>query len=183
MMDLNIEPGFYPFNNGFDFSFGLGEPLPEKYGKYQARLVDYYYTQEEDANGKFIRKRTKTPIELIECGNENFNYRDQEEVTKYGINKFMCFKDHNYSLQGDFYSRYFKYIELRLYKCINSTSFNSCASNEEISDYFKIRKFSVAFVNSYFDFNDFENPIKTFIDDSLFWDIDTRVIKLANLYV
>lgn len=89
----------------------------------------------------------------------------------------MCFKDQNYSLQGDFYSKHFRYIELRLYKCANSSTNDGCASNEEISDYFKVRKFSVAFVNSYFDFNDYESPIKTFIDDSLFWDLDTRVIK------
>jgi len=33
----------------------------------------------------------------------------------------MCFAYDNYSLAGDFYSEDFKYIEIRMLKCINTT--------------------------------------------------------------
>lgn len=41
----------------------------------------------------------------------------------------------------------------------------------------------MAFINNYFDFEEYENPIKSFIDDSLFWELDSRLIKKANFYV
>lgn len=44
-------------------------------------------------------------------------------------------------------------------------------------------KFSWAFVNSYFDFNDYNQQIKYFIDDSLFWEIESQKSKKCNFYV
>lgn len=41
----------------------------------------------------------------------------------------------------------------------------------------------MAFVNSYFDFNDFVTPIKNYIDDSLFFDLEPDRVKQANFYV
>ena len=68
-------------------------------------------------------------MDIVECGTQYFDYQDQEEVTKYGLNKLMCFKDDNYTLQGDFYSRDFQYLEMRVYKCQNTSSFTGCASD------------------------------------------------------
>lgn len=33
-------------------------------------------------------------------------------------------------------------------------------------------RFNFAFINSYFDFNDYEKQIKFFIDDSFFWELE-----------
>ncbi len=41
----------------------------------------------------------------------------------------------------------------------------------------------MAFINSYFDFTDYEEPIKYFIDDSLFFQMESKRSKRANLYV
>ena len=38
-------------------------------------------------------------------------------VRMYGINNYMCFKHKNMSVEGNFYSDDFKYIEIKLYKC------------------------------------------------------------------
>ncbi len=38
-------------------------------------------------------------------------------------------------------------------------------------------------VNNYFDVNDFDNPIKSFLDDTLFWYIDSDKLKMANVFV
>ncbi len=66
---------------------------------------------------------------------------------------------------------------------MNSSTFSGCASDAEITTYFDSKTFSIAFVNSYFDFEDYESPVKRYIDDSLFWEIDTKIIKKANFYV
>lgn len=41
----------------------------------------------------------------------------------------------------------------------------------------------MAFVNYYFDQEDFEQPVKPFIDDSLFFDLEATRIKRTNFYV
>ena len=38
-------------------------------------------------------------------------------------------------------------------------------------------------MNSYFDFNDYDNPVKRFIDDQLFFTVDSKQSKQANVYV
>jgi hypothetical protein len=41
----------------------------------------------------------------------------------------------------------------------------------------------VGFINSYFDFNDYEQPVKQYIDDSLFYEIEPNRLKKVNFYV
>lgn len=88
-----------------------------------------------------------------------------------GIDGYVCLKQKDFKLQGQFYSNNFSYIEIRLFKCANSPS---CAPSSEIDSYFRKKRFNVAFVNHFFDIKDFgRNPVKNFIDDSLFWHIET----------
>lgn len=48
MMDLNQEGPFNPTEYGFDLAFGIKEPLPAKYGRYQVRTGHFYYLDEVD---------------------------------------------------------------------------------------------------------------------------------------
>lgn len=70
-----------------------------------------------------------------------------------------------------------------MYKCQNSTTRKDCANQTEIDNFFENKNFNFAFINNYFDFSDFESPIKPFIDDSLFWELESNKIKKANFYV
>ena len=69
----------------------------------------------------------------------------------YGIGNLMCITDPNYYLQGDYYSQEFDYIEVKLNKC----SGNNCANKTTIDNFLNPQTFSVAFVNSYFDFTSY----------------------------
>ena len=69
----------------------------------------------------------------------------------------MCLKNKYFSLQGDYYSEIFKYVEIRLYRCVNSTKSNvTCKSEKEIQDYFRYGQLSLILINSYFDFSVYE---------------------------
>jgi len=39
------------------------------------------------------------------------------------------------------------------------------------------------FVNQYFDFSDFKSPVKPYIDDSLFWELDISTRNNANFFI
>ena len=59
---------------------------------------------------------------------------------------------------GNFYNYNFTYLEIRFMKCVNSSKSNiSCEDDDVIDNFVDGAKFSFAFVNTYFDFNDFNN--------------------------
>jgi hypothetical protein len=58
-----------------------------------------------------------------------------------------------------------------------------CKSEEEIEDFFINEQFSIVFVNTQFDFTNFDNPIETYIDDSLYMEIDPGETKNTNFYI
>ncbi len=94
----------------------------------------------------------------------------------------MCIKDKSkYSLKGDWYSTNFTYLEIRLNKC--NSKVQKCKSDAEINEFFDPSIFSFAFINSFFDFTDYNKPIKKFIDDSLFFPVESSKEKSANVYV
>ena len=67
---------------------------------------------------------------------------------------------------------------------MNNTGSNiTCASTEQQNNFFKTYDFQARFVNKYFDFNDFENPIKSFIDDRMFFPIQPFQMKSNIVYV
>ena len=41
---------------------------------------------------------------------------------KYGIDKLMCFSWSNITIEGDFYSDEFRYIDIKLIKCMNTST-------------------------------------------------------------
>ena len=43
-------------------------------------------------------------------------------------------------------------------------------------------KISLAFKNNYFDFKNFSREICTFIDDSVFFELETGKRKMVNIY-
>lgn len=78
-----------------------------------------------------------------------------------------------------------EYVELKLWKCKNSTTPGSpvCLSTAAIDDYLRVETFSMAFINTMFVSDNYDEPLKPFIDDQLFFDLDPRVIKKANFFV
>jgi hypothetical protein len=59
-----------------------------------------------------------------------------------------------------------------------------CQSQSSIDSFFNSGiSLSWAFINTYFDFNDYDDPIKYFIDDSLFWNLEPTRVKYTNFYI
>jgi hypothetical protein len=52
-----------------------------------------------------------------------------------------------------------------------------------IDNYFQTNSLSFPYVNSFFDFKNFTEPVKHYIDDSLFWELEKDRIKNTNFYV
>lgn len=63
----------------------------------------------------------KTPIEMVLCEDKYFRYFDQKKVNNYGINNYLCPKEKDYFVAGNYYADVFEYIEIKVFKCQNST--------------------------------------------------------------
>jgi hypothetical protein len=122
----------------------------------------------------------------------------------YNIPRLMCFKNRdNFTMNGDYYSEKFRYIEIKMYRCDKNSSKVKCKSETEIDEFFKDTTFSLPVMNSYFDYGDFqkiplgkndprlmkgieldkEGVIKQYIDDRYFLEIDPNRRKKANIYL
>ena len=67
-------------------------------------------TNKTDKKGKVIREKERRNLEIVRCGTDHFNYKNLVDIVNYNIANLMCIKTHNYSLEGDFYSRRFRYL-------------------------------------------------------------------------
>ena len=121
------------------------------------------------------------------CGSDLFNYPDQEEVKKFGIDKFNCLTNEDYEFYGNFYQRNMQYLELKLWKCKNGSADlppgTVCRDRQTIDNYFKDETFSFAFVNKMFALENYDQTITTFIDDQLFFELDPTISKRANFFI
>jgi hypothetical protein len=184
MRDLEFEGAFRPQDYGFDFAFGVGAPIDPSYGSYQVNEVHSYLTNEILPNGERNRVKETRSIALTECGNQLFNLDNKENVKLYGIDKMMCVKDRDsYKIEGEYYSTHFRYLEVKILKCVPSYSKVPCKSTSQIDAFFNSKMFSLAFVNAFFDFQNYKKPISQFLDDSVFFHLETDREKKANVYI
>jgi hypothetical protein len=123
-------------------------------------------------------------LPLVECGTQYFNHANKAGIKKFGIDKMMCIKDKDgYSISGDYYSDDFKYLQVKLLKCNPINSQVPCKDPSQLDAFFSPKQFQFAFVNSYFDALSYADPIKQFLDDSIFFQLETQRDKKADLYV
>jgi hypothetical protein len=87
-------------------------------------------------NDKGVRVKNKTDMSFVKCGEDNFNYPDQDEVKLYGINNFYCIASDDYYLQGNFYRKELHYLELKLWKCQNTSTNSNCLPQAAIDSWF-----------------------------------------------
>ena len=122
------------------------------------------------------------------CGeNKYFNYDKTSDVKMYGLDKFYCLTEDDYSFMGNFYNAKMSYLEMKMYKCSNDSGELPvgvrCKDMDSIDKYFDNEVFSFAFVNTMFEQDNYENPLKYFIDDQLFYEIDPSTRKMTNFLI
>ena len=124
--------------------------------------------------------RTNTILEYDKW-NEAFDAINKNDASRIGINNYYWVKNiSNYGVSGTFYSPTFKYINLQVIRCRNSTTWRS---DSEIDSIIKNGRFSVSKINSYVNFTDYDQPIHYFIDDGLYWDLLPDIRKFTNVYL
>ncbi|CAI2372806.1 unnamed protein product [Moneuplotes crassus] len=121
-------------------------------------------------------------VGLTECGN-NFKYANQTEVKDLGINEYYCPNSREFKLQGNVLSDAYQYFEINFNRCDNATSSVTCLTTAQIDQKVQELEVGIYVVNSYFDFDDYNSPIKTYIDDRFFYYLVPGNTVTSNVYI
>eukprot|EP00347_Sterkiella_histriomuscorum_P021707 403333044 len=169
---------------GFDAAFGAYFDIEPMFGS----IIATHTTKTRSLNestGLIDEKFVNKDLELIKCQDKYFQYSRQNDSVYKDIFDFFCIKDKSsFTLGGTWTTSRLEYLEVLLIPCRNSTSSSVvCASQQQQVDYFNEVDFQFRFVNQYFDFDDFENPIKQYIDDRYYIPIEPAIQKSIEIYI
>ena len=103
----------------------------------------------------------------VELWGQNFPHVEQDLYNRIGLENYACPKRNDYYLSADFYSDLTAQLEIKVKKCENTTENNNhWKPDSEIVSWMSNRHFHAAILSAYFDYEDYTNPIKTFVEDT-----------------
>eukprot|EP00347_Sterkiella_histriomuscorum_P003431 403364318 len=154
---------------GIDIAFGTYFDIDPRYGKIIATHESFQYKD----------------LELVKCKDQYFNYRGKNDSTYQSIYNFLCIKDKSQlQIGGAWTTNRLEEIDVQLIPCSNATTSKVvCATPKQQEAYFNNVDFQFRFVNQFFDFNDFQSPVKQYIEDKFFIPIDTTRQKSMTILV
>lgn len=119
-----------------------------------------FYISTYSKDGENMWTVNKTSIGYKECNND-FPFLSSEIHTKLKVDKYLCPNTTDYFVSSNHISDNYSVVEVSLFKCQGS----HCKSDQEIDKAIRENWLDILLIDSYFDFSDFENPIKTYLQD------------------
>ena len=112
-------------------------------------------------------ERIPIPISYGYCNDAFLDFVEPELNERVSLDKHLCPTEDDYYLVGDFNSKIFRDIEI-LITPWNETNNEGVVwkSRDQIDLLIQTGYINIAITRSYFDFDDYENPIKTFLSKS-----------------
>ncbi|KAL4479279.1 hypothetical protein ABPG72_011491 [Tetrahymena utriculariae] len=139
---------------------------------YQKTLVFNQTTQQNDAVWNV------TDIKVQPCTLDNFKNPDNiNYYTSLQYQNMYCLPpDIQLTLQGDFSSPIYSYLQLQIVKCKQN-----CKSKEKLDEYLLNSNFAVQISDSFVDPSIKQNPFKIYSRD-IYWSTSTQMPKFATIY-
>ena len=91
--DMDTTEPYRPQDLGFSIAFGTNDILDPSIAYFTANAV----TLSTDSSGKGNQTKTLRRLSIDTCGLDNFNLPSQD-ITKFGIEDYMCVTDNDYQL-------------------------------------------------------------------------------------
>eukprot|EP00347_Sterkiella_histriomuscorum_P015448 403356992 len=174
---------------GFDAAFGTSKTMTSDYGEFQVFLDTQTRTLNQ-TTGQIVVQLVPEQLELVQCGQDYFNYEDKVELRFKEVPTFKCIKDKSkMNVGGTFQSSLYQQVRVFLVPCVNNTSTANisasivCKSKEEQKKFFDSVDMRTRYVYRYFDQNDYENPIKGYIEDKVFLPLQYEMKKGVEIHL
>lgn len=171
-----------PAEHGFAVAIGLRFSDTsllddEMLRRYQIRA--YQYQAITKPGGEF--DETYTELELVSC-KDHFPYFNKTLMDYYMIHNYVCIKPTDYSIAGNWYTEVSKSLELEFYKCTVDDR-DDCYDDETIYDDIFYEYVEILMINSYFDLNSFDDPIKTYLTQEYFYTYEQDTFVETNIFL
>ena len=108
--------------------------------------------------------KTLTAIEKASWDEEMIREVSLSNTTN--ATNIICPKYNNYTISGSYSSTQIQYLQVVLRRCVNGTSNVTWADINEIQNKLNDGRINLIIMNSYVDFDDYENVVKTYPDES-----------------
>jgi hypothetical protein len=168
--------------SGFRLSIGLPYQyyslLDDEIRKYiEITVVEVSW--ELELSGEWVYYRRD--LEMEQCG-DNYPYHDKEVVNRNNLDKYVCITTDDYQIAGNWYSNRSKSIEISAIMCDNST-YSTCESEENILKFIEENQLDVVMLNSYFDSQNFYNPIQSFLTEKYAYNFVQDFTFLSMIFI
>ena len=121
-------------------------------------MREYY----RDENGLY--NYTTNLLEYGAC-DQDFPFVDNKSNTRLGLKDYLWIKQDDYFISSDFNGDNSHTLDIFVFKWDNQTMNNTWKTEAEISTILSYSYINVALISTYFDFEDYVNPIKTYLND------------------
>ena len=148
--------------NGPTFVFKLTNNVMDTGNVLPSGLGDLFIIRETvsvDKNGIEVYNITLVPS--VNCNITEIT-KDYGELERKDQGFSIWFKDNNETIYGANTSIIRQSLRVMLNECTAAV----CYSDQELIDFIFYSEFRVYIINKYYDFNDIDNPIKTYLDES-----------------
>ena len=105
----------------------------------------------------------------------------QLNFNRLSIGEFLWPTNKDVTVAANFYAPQFDYVEIKVFRWNSSTSTVTWKTN--ISDIMKQTQLAFMVSNNYLDFNNYNDPVQSYLDDRFFWDLAPGFRKKADIYV
>ena len=145
-------------NNDVYFAVKLNGQNPEK-------LFDPTYFSFKIAQMNYLRTSTgfstKETIIEYEFWGDKFPHVEKPVYDKIGLSTYVCPKNTDFFIRANLNSDNYEVIQITIGKWSGS----NCKSESEINRVLNTNYIDIALISSYFDFEDYENPIHYYLQD------------------
>eukprot|EP00347_Sterkiella_histriomuscorum_P012024 403370182 len=170
---------------GINFAFMIsdtdGNPID-----YQNQVGNFVLSQQmleliKYPNGTQQREWTyqEIPYSLCTMESQALSMLEKSDLEQYPIEFYYCPDFTNLTLQGNFHSPQYQYLYLEFKKCTNKSL---CLNQTLLTQRIERSLIQLIVISSFFDVENYEKPVKYFMDDAFFPLIDQQNIQgLVNI--
>ncbi|CAI2386876.1 unnamed protein product [Moneuplotes crassus] len=177
-IDYNIS------NDNFAFTFAIMD-MATGSREYDPSYISISVTQNTDTYNKTTGDRSFGAEERsFSICKDKFptiddQFTDMKNILK-DVN--LCADDQDFTLSGTLYSEIRHYVSLKVQRCVNGTSV-VCKTPAEINQKIKNSEFLMGVASHYFDFDDYDKPIKSTFDTRFLGKLNVNSHKDQDYYV
>ena len=169
-LTYDLTKHYFAGNNETYFAIKLTGPTPEKLldpSYFSFHVYQSNYIKTNNSQGYSVNS---TEIEY-ELWGEKFPNVQKEVYDRIGLSTYICPKNTDFYVRSNFNSENFQTIQISIDKWTS----NSWKSSSEISNVLKSHSVNLAILSSYFDVNDYDNPIHHYLQDKNMYFLTSSV--------